>query len=82
MGEIRKIKNTELDGLLSEEREEIRIGDYLTDSRQEKLIYVYDVEERKDSKGGTYRMFKVRYLNPITFETRNYFGHSEDTKSH
>ena len=81
MGELRKIQSTDLDGLLSEEREEIKIGDYITDSRQEELMYVYDIEDKTDSNGRLYRILKVRYINPITLEPCERWGKTENTIS-
>ena len=80
MGEIRKISNTELDGLLAEERDEIRVSDYITHNNEE-LMVVTDIEDKKDQNGREYRIYHVRNLNPVTLEAQENWGRIDDTIS-
>ena len=79
MNEIKHISNTELDGLLSAEHEGVLVGDYMTDSRQETLFVVTDIEEKTDKHDNSYRVYHIKYLNPLTLEPTEHWGHTEDT---
>ena len=80
MKEIKRISNTELDGLLAKEHKDVQIGDYMTDSRQEELFIVIDIENHKNDRSKkSYRTYKIQYLDPVTLEPTEHWGHTTDT---